>query len=452
MNPQKHGIILNRMYDGKYLQKNLGHEIINLFTTDQEKHYIYLNDDGKLSEDMSKNIVYDKMLLIKRHCEGVIEIVGKATGLEPVYVKGENQNESEKIQKITYGGVSVTKIFQDDQYQDILVTYQAKEVYRPENRMFIFLPSTKKQVTGEESIKAHVLSEQKYILDRGYKIAQLNTTVQALQSQRQYIKQMDIQRDDYHQLLNAFFTSNEGWEKLEEKHKINLDQKGAQEDNIDETITLFDICKIQDNEVCFTNALAYFIRQEKYKKLWLDFFGINSDIVDVQTEKDATVKDIKIGEKVHNEEQYNTGGFIDIFIKCSDGLILIENKIKSNINKKASDLSNGQDITQLDRYLNFANWVWNKRDDDKYEGIKAIILTPDYNEPTIPAKMKDYWRPITYRKLYNHLKDNQQVFANDINFRHFFLALERHTHKNVNDYLYYEMQEKFFNRIKQLKK
>ena len=246
------------------------------------------------------------------------------------------------------------------------------------------------------------------------------------------------------------FEDNDDWEELREKHKINLDKKGAQKENKDETITLFDICKIQDNEVCFTNALAYFIKQEKYKKLWQDFFGIKSDIVDVHTEKDATIKDIIIGKKVHAEEQYNTGGFIDIFIKCSDELILIENKIKSDINKKASDLSNGQDITQLDRYLNFANWELNKRDDDKYENVKAIILMPDYNEPTISAKMKDHWTPIKYSELYKHLEDNQQVFANDINFRQFFKALERHTHKNVNDYLYHEMQEKFFNRIKQL--
>jgi hypothetical protein len=40
----------------------------------------------------------------------------------------------------------------------------------------------------------------------------------------------------------------------------------------------------------------------------------------------------------------------------------------------------------------------------------------------------------------------------DPNFKAFFEAMHRHTHENVNDYLYYEMQEKFFNRIKQLKK
>ena len=204
MNYKKHGIILNRMYDGKYLQKNLGHEIINLFTTDQGEHYIYLNSDGKLPSTLGRDIVYNKMLLIKRHCEGVIEIVGKAIGLKSRYIKGENQNESNKIKDITYGGVSIIEIFKDDQYQDVLVTYQAEKVYRPKDRMFIFLPSTRKQVEGFESVKENVRQEQEYIRNKGYKYAELSKTVQGLQTHRQYIKETDIPTDDYRQLTCTF--------------------------------------------------------------------------------------------------------------------------------------------------------------------------------------------------------------------------------------------------------
>lgn len=65
---EKQGIILNRMYDGKYLQGNLGHEVINLFTEDSGRHFIYLNSDGRLPLNQKKEVSYIYILLIKRHC------------------------------------------------------------------------------------------------------------------------------------------------------------------------------------------------------------------------------------------------------------------------------------------------------------------------------------------------------------------------------------------------
>ena len=65
--------------------------------------------------------------------------------------------------------------------------------------------------------------------------------------------------------------------------------------------------------------------------------------------------------------------------------------------------------------------------------------------------MDNLYKVITYGDLYNFLKIASAV-KEDPNFKAFFEAMHRHTHENVNDYLYYEMQEKFFNRIKQLKK
>jgi hypothetical protein len=59
-----------------------------------------------------------------------------------------------------------------------------------------------------------------------------------------------------------------------------------------------------------------------------------------------------------------------------------------------------------------------------------------------------YKKQITYADLYNFLKDRLSSFYNDANFVAFFEAMKRHTHKNVNDYLYYEMQDKFYRRIR----
>ncbi len=39
---KKEGIVLNRMYVGKYIFDNLGHEIINMYAADNGFHYLYL--------------------------------------------------------------------------------------------------------------------------------------------------------------------------------------------------------------------------------------------------------------------------------------------------------------------------------------------------------------------------------------------------------------------------
>ena len=69
-------------------------------------------------------------------------------------------------------------------------------------------------------------------------------------------------------------------------------------------------------------------------------------------------------------------------------------------------------------------------------------------EPYFLASVNFYRTAIiTYNDLYKFLSDHKNVFDNDANFTAFYDAMFRHTHNNVNDYLYYEMQEKFFRRI-----
>ena len=61
--------------------------------------------------------------------------------------------------------------------------------------------------------------------------------------------------------------------------------------------------------------------------------------------------------------------------------------------------------------------------------------------------MKKHYKIVTYGNLYDFLKRRKEVNA-DANFKAFFEAMHRHTHENVNDYLYYDMLEKFVRRIK----
>ena len=61
--------------------------------------------------------------------------------------------------------------------------------------------------------------------------------------------------------------------------------------------------------------------------------------------------------------------------------------------------------------------------------------------------MEKIYQVITYGDLYTYLDGKDEV-KSDLNFKAFFEAMHRHTHENVNDYLYYDMLEKFVRRIK----
>ena len=98
------------------------------------------------------------------------------------------------------------------------------------------------------------------------------------------------------------------------------------------------------------------------------------------------------------------------------------------------------------RYYNYAKWK-----EEKGMNVYLFVLAPNYNMPEINEDLNDSYKKITYKMIYDYLAENLSIFKNDSNFKAFYEAMHRHTHENVNDYLYYEMQEKFYRRIKEYK-
>lgn len=436
---EKQGIILNRMYDGKYLQGNLGHEVINLFTEDSGRHFIYLNSDGRLPLNQKKEVSYTYILLIKRHCEGIIEVIGKAEGLKAVYNGSDDQSQLEFINNIKYGGVNIAQIFNGDQWQGVFVSYEAENVYVPTKRMFIHLPSTREAIGKEEfETKDKIKHELNLLNSKNYMIVQLRNHVQALQSHRQYIDQTDIPNDDYSQLHEAFFTNQDYWRALGDKDKVPTDLKNI----AFREVSLFDICEILDSENRFSNALAYFMEQSCYRELWCSFWK-NRSLQLSTSYKIGREEDAKVDKPKYKNI---TGGRIDLTIRDDSYFIMIENKIKSGINYKESDKKYNRNIDQLDRYLNYAQWI-TKKDmelEDSSKEIRAYVLAPNYNIPNVSVD----WEIITYDEIYKHLQQHYELISKDINFKHFFEAMKRHTYENINDSLYEEMKEKFYKRIK----
>ena len=440
------------MYVGDYLVSNLGHEVINLYQADNGCHYIYLNSTGDFVKAHQGKVGY--MLFVKYYSKGEVEVIGKAEGLKDVYNaehKPANayehnpellQSQIDYINKqpygVTYGGASILDIFSGSGQQNVFITYEAEKVYVPKagKRLFIRFHSDRLPDEANRHKADDVVIELE-----GYQ--------QAKASLKQYIypegtykgdltrENISSKREDYVRIFDGLIAKSDLWEESSNK----VDEELVNGSKMTRPVSLFDICMIQNDENKFSNALCYFMLQPQYRHMWLRFFkryGIDlGDGYSVTREESS-----KIIGNAPEFEGLASGGRIDLLIRDDNKFVVIENKIKSDINSVDED---GEGL-QLERYWNYITWLSQTKEPQR-TGKYAYILTPDYNIPEIPKIMKDKYKVMTYSELYGFLAENKDLFEDDANFCAFFDAMLRHTHNNVNDYLYYEMQDKFVRRI-----
>ena len=444
------------MYVGDYLMSNLGHEVINLYQADNGCNYIYLNSTGDFVKAHQGRVEY--MLFVKYYGKGEVEVIGMAKGLEDVYKAGYKLSEAYELNPeihqsqldfiraeggITYGGVSILDIFNGAEQQNVFITYKARKVYVPKEgkRLFIRFYSEKSVASA-----CHHDPEDIVIVLGGYQ--------QAKASLKQYIypegtymgditkENIPQKQEDYIRIYTGLIERTDLWRESNNK----VDDELLQGNKQSRPVSLFDICQIQNDENKFSNALSYFMLQPQYRQMWLRFFrekyGICLDKNYTITREEAS----KITDDSPLFKGLASGGRIDLLIRDHNSFVVIENKIKSDINSVEED---GEGL-QLERYWNYITWLSQTKETTRTRKY-AFILTPDYNIPNIPESMKEEYKIMTYSELYIFLTENKSIFGSDLNFCAFYDAMFRHTHKNVNDYLYYEMQEKFIRRIKEIK-
>ena len=442
------------MYVGDYLASNLGHEIINLYQADNGGNYIYLNSSGDFVKAHQGQIGY--MLFVKYYGIGEVEVIGMATGLKDVYCadqqftgkyKGVNKEIFDRQQQyakaeggISYGGISIFDIFGESGQQSVFITYKAGKVYVPQKDKRLF-------------IRFHVADTTKYPVHKsGDIVVTLQGYQQAKASLKQYIypdgthsgdlakQDVEKKREDYARIRSMLIDNLSLWQ--ETNNRVDDEELDCVNER---KVTLFDICQIQNDENKFSNALAYFMQQ--YPALWQGFFaryGVSlAEGFTVAREEMSKIEDSK-----YNHKKYPSGGRIDLMIRTANELVVIENKIKSDINSIDEDCEG----KQLRRYYNYAVWLSKNKECADYGKVpRFFILTPKYNIPVIDdAEMRELYTIVTYADVYEYLTEKRSEFAGDSNFVAFYEAMYRHTHDNVNGYLYHEMQETFFRRIKDL--
>ena len=558
----KKGIVLNRMYTGSYLSTNLGHEVINMFQADNGNHYLYLNAKGNFAKEHKEQI--SDMLLVRYAGDNKVEILAWANGLVEVAGAGdtyknfeqnsdifEKQQDYIKKNKITYGQRDLVVIFCGSVQQNVYITYCAKCFFSPtkkiyikyveendllyndnyhsnkedsENELTIFLSGYQ---FGKATLKQYIYptnhKNSKYKFDKRKKNEEFKNNFEEFKNNLKNKKEEDFiqgleervkgkRGEDWgilSKLLNCDYKVNDNkddlWRKVaDDEDKITDEIINSYQPR---KVSLFDIVpKLQRDENCFSDILKHFMNRDK-----MDWKGIlenlceNTNIGEIREivrEKDATIGK----KKTDIVTADSNGGRIDLLIRTEHAYVVIENKIKSDINSKKSD---GIDENQLKRYHDYVKYCIigdyieklpaienllanNKKEElekiykqiqpsellnfeksvkDVYEHLREplpeikayfFVLAPDYNMPDKRLLKKHGYKALYYSALVgkdNGVNDPEVVklmkdynkHQNDDLWSAFYEAMKRHSYSTENQSLYEDMKSTFFARIKELR-
>lgn len=498
------GLVLNRMYTGSYLSTNLGHEVINMFQADDGKHYLYLNAKGNFSS-IGKKVT--TMLLVRHVGENCVEVVGMAKNLKCVdsaccslprdlgRINEKIQGAQQEFMKgIKYNRVPIQEIFGEAGQQNVFISYwvEKENFYTPKDGKSIIIRFNDNK--EDKKAKNSKVDKNKNHLKVKFPLIDSIASVD--------LKEHNFSSTSLHQFildgedldsLNNDICNKDIWEQKDNIVTIPEDFSPCR-------ISLFDICQIQNDENCFSNALSFFMN--KYPKLWSTFWEekIRDDI------KLEPIQSITREENAKIDGEKDTGGRIDLLIRTKNYYIIVENKIDSRV-----IIDEKEKLSQLERYYNYVSYLqeeekvrlkkeeeelankikerqskienllnkggkryesWTedieklrKKDTEVKQKLKEVetrkiegfVLAPDYNMPSEEEciiKERNYeFIKIRYSEVCNWLEANaEEELDCDLDFNAFYIAMKRHSYSPKSKSLYEDMKNTFFTRIKDLKK
>lgn len=423
-------IVINRMFTGKYLRDNIGHEVINLFQADNGKYYVYLNDDGQIGKehfDANGNCTIDKMLLAHT-LEGTnaVEIIGLATGLHPVYdpsldERGQKATQKEFAEKdnVSYGGAAINAIFRGSEQQTVTITFEAEKVCKVADGKRIYLKMADKQ--NQEYKDLEVYESDKVVVLSDVKLGQ---------GLRSYVAEGEADYAKLSDIVNDASLWGDPMPKVNEK-------------DAPAELSYMDICQRSYDELAYSNAIAYFAK--KYPELAYLFYEQISGVKPAFGHRPFVVR---------REENH-----IDLLFYNSGNLVVVENKIKSDLNGVERDQEGKIVKTQLDDYYEAAKELVEK---NKINCVRPyfFIFAPDYSplkhyfenhldlsQYTKHIRVGKHFDLVFYSELYGFLLPylDKKPYGKDVLFVQFVKSLERHTHP-YDDGLYETTVRRFYER------
>ena len=405
-------VIIERMYAGGYLDENIGHEIINTFKSDSNRHFIYISPWGVVNAKYahSKNI-----LLVRGIAADIWEVIGYATNLELLLsdesLTVNNQKKTGEIdcQKqlnlieergIKYGGVAINELLRE-QKNVVFVTYEAKEYHSVKENKQLYLVSKKELIKGDNYIY-------------------LPTPKNKFGTQALHMYMDEENNRETYELLLTLLDDKQWWDS-DTCHKI------GDLTTYNETFNILEIIKKDDDELTFSNWLAYYLVNDS--EMLYDFC---KELLGIQ---------IDIASTIVKREYKN----IDIWIEDSNNILVIENKIKSGINgivEERHDFSSEGIKSQLSKYVKIAEEESNGRQ------CRFKLLIPDHGvkdeELNVFSEYEKYLPVLRYSNLLSFVENHTTDLPY---YEDFKKAIKKHASQYKKN-LYQIMEERLIAKIK----
>lgn len=398
-------IILSRMYVGSYLQENIGHEVINLFKTDNNENYIYVSDDGRINPKYNDSV--EAVLLVRYVEKGVMEVLAKAEKLEQILYKSNISEESKNQvnyvndNDIKYGGVSPQRVLGNTEAEKIVITFKTNKLRKVKKTTYLIEDSDKM----EEYENAFYLPEKHF----------------SSQSLKMYYPKEEYTQD--YDVLQSIISDENIWENVNTTEKLNL----IDIDTWRQRNSFLSIIKKEYDELVFSNMLAYFFDQNR--SVFIDF-----------TKNVLKIPSFSSDFRIVRESNDN----IDLWIEDDNSIIIIENKIKSKINGERHDIYSEKVQSQLNKYYSYAK--------EQYPNkiVYCYIFTPNYNPINLQKyKAGEYYKIINYSYIYEFYMKYAGKMIHTSYFSEFLDAI--HIHASTIDNSNYEiMKNRFIQKIKKV--
>ena len=369
---------------------------------------------------------------------------GKSDGQGLEELKGKWENECSSKDGIKYGKANLIDIFGEADQQNIYITYHAEKFQTPSLRLFLEFvdelnfwnnPSAKDNETDDTFyFPGHLLGKttlHQFIVDEPYSInnTSWNTLIKKELEEKKIESLTDLEKKEpdykknrlrYERLKHILNIKKNNPNILNEKIKENIENdinkkrkdsceklkswlKNKRWENssqkIEESdlknykprkISLFDIVpKLQRDENCFSDILKHFMNRDKAAwKGILENLCENTNIGEIREivrEKDAAI----VKKKTETDTSDSNGGRIDLLIRTEHAYVVIENKIKSDINSKKSDGIDGNQLKRYHDYVKYCiigDYIENLLANNKKEELEKIYkqiqpsVLPDFEE------------------------------------------------------------------------
>ena len=485
---EKRTIIINKMFVGRYLDygENIGHEAINLRQSKNGKYYIFLcskgfiegkhvkgakivNIDGvdsgtetEIDRDIDVLLVYPIPSISSRVYQ-VLALAKNVSVLDSAIINNNEDKNIDNLRKkqetIEYEGVRISDILRFNYNSElnnsgIFATFIADNLFVPKEPLFLLGKTTKDKDKDIEKYKFFSGNYKTITTKSGF----------GNSSMRLFYPSDDKDKEDSYNDLKRVIDKDEYWKEAstDEKHESSYHEY------------FLSVIKEENRELTFSNLLQYVLSDGKRLKLFY------KEILKLET---SAIKGNNFELSVNREERN-----VDLIIRDSKNIILIENKIHSGINGVADENGEGVErlvekqiesalgirkskekeehknnkrkeaseerkeketfcedllnkfrnndsiqnltVSQLSKYYFYSQWIASK----ERKQAKLFILCPEYQKPYFEQEKNKYlygdkYIVISYLDIYNHFSKYKW---DDVYVEEFIKAIYKHTKEQDN--------------------